>query len=313
MTQPTNTFNSFDATGNREDLSDAIYNISPTDTPFISMIGRTPATNTTHEWQTDSLAAVSTSNARIEGLDFSGQSITATSRLSNRTQISYKDIVISNTQRAVNPAGRDDELGYQVAKKGLELRRDLEAIATRNQGFVAASTAAAGKARTLEAWYSTNDSRGSSGSDGTSTGAAATDGTQRAFTEALLKDVLQKVYTSGGSPTAIMCGPVNKQKLSSFSGNATRFEDSGDATLHTAVDIYVSDFGTLRVVPNRFQRERTVHVLQPDMWAMSFLRPFQTQDVARTGDAEKKTLIAEWTLESRNQAASGVVADVTTS
>ena len=129
----------------------------------------------------------------------------------------------------------------------------------------------------------------------------------------MLKDVLEKIFTSGGNPNTIMLGPINKQKLSGFNGNATRFEDSGDATLHTAIDLYVSDFGTLRVMPNRFQRERTVHVLQPDLWAMSFLRPFQTQEVANTGDAEKRTLIAEWTLESRNEAASGVIADVSTS
>lgn len=312
MAQPANTFNSFDATGNREDLTDFIYNISPTETPFMQMIGRTPVSNTLHSWQTDALAAASTSNARIEGLDFAGAAITATTKLNNNTQISFKDIVISNTQRAVNPAGRADELAYQITNAGLALRRDIEATVTANQTLTAASTSAAGRARSLEAWYATNDSRGTSGADGNST-AAATDGDQRAFTEILLKDVLQKIFTQGGSPDTVMVGAVNKQKFSAFNGNATRFEESGDAKLHTAIDIYVSDFGTLRVVPNRFQRERTVHVLQSDMWAMGFLRPFQTTDVAATGDAEKRTIITEWTLESRNEKASGVIADVTTS
>lgn len=312
MAQPANTFNSFDATGNREDLTNFIYDVSPRATPFMSMIGRTPVKDVKHEWQTDSLDAASTSNAAIQGIDFAGDGITATTRLSNETQISDKMIVISNTQRAVDPAGRADELAYQVARKGLELRRDIEQTVTRNQKFVVGSTSVAAEARTLEAWYATNDSRGTSGADGNST-AIATDGDQRALTETLLKNVLQLTFTAGGDPDTIMCGPVNKQKISAFSGNATRFEDSEDATLHTSIDIYKSDFGSLKVIPNRRQRERTIHVLQTDMWAMGFLRPFHTQDIAATGDAEKRTILAEWTLESRNEAASGVIADVSTS
>ncbi len=312
MAQPTETFDAFDAVGNREDLTNIIYNISPTTKPFMSSIGRTPVSNTLHEWQTDSFAAVSTSNSAIQGDDKAGEAIAATSRLQNRTQISDKVIVIAATQDAMNPAGRGEETAYQVAKKGNELSRDMEAIMTRNQASGTGNSTSAATARSLESWYTSNTSRGSSGANG-STSAAATDGDQRALTEDLVKGILQEIFTEGGEPDMIMCGPVNKQKVSGFSGNATRMEDAEDQKLVTSIDIYVSDFGSLRVVPNRFQRERTLHILQTDMWATGFLRPFQDDELSKTGDSEKRLLIAEWTLESRNQAASGVVADLTTS
>lgn len=312
MAIPTNTFLTYDAKGNREDLTNIIYDISPTLTPFTNSIGRTPVSNTLHEWQTDALAAASTSNARIEGDDKTGGSITATTRAQNRTQISDKTVVVSGRQRAMDPAGRDDELAYQVVKAANELKRDIESIATRNQAIGTGSSTAASTTRSLEAWYTSNTSRGTSGANGSTT-AAATDGNQRTFTEDLLKDVLQKIFTSGGEPDMIMTGPINKQKLSGFAGNATRMEDAKDQKLVTSVDVYVSDFGTLKVMPNRFQRERTVHVLQTDLWGLGFLRPYMEEDLAKTGDSDKKLVLAEWTLEARNQAGSGVVADLSTS
>jgi len=312
MVQPTNTFDAFDAVGNREDLTNIIYNISPTDKPFMTSIGRTPVTNILHEWQTDAFATVNSTNAQIQGDDRTGGTITATSRLQNRTQISDKVITIAGTQDASNPAGRGQELSYQISKNGNELSRDMEAILTRNQAIVTGNSTSASRLRSLEAWYTSNTSRGTSGSNGSTT-AAATDGDQRALTENLLKTVLQTIFTAGGNPNMLMCGGINKQKISGFSGNATRMEDAEDQKLVTSIDIYVSDFGTLRVVPNRFQRERTLHILETDLWATGFLRPFKQAELSKTGDAEKRLLNAEYTLESRNQAGSGVVADLTTS
>lgn len=312
MAQPTNTFDAYDAVGRREDLINAIYDISPTMTPFVTGAAVVPVSDTLHEWQTDALAAVSTSNARIQGDDKTGASITATSRLQNRTQISDKTIVVAGTQRATNPAGREDELNYQVTKAMQEVKRDIEAIATRNQAISAGNSTAAATCRTLEAWYTSNTSRGTSGANGSTT-AAATDGDQRDITENLLKNVLQTIYTSGGEPDVIMCGPVNKQKISGFSGNNTRMLDGADKKLVTSVDIYVSDFGELRVQPNRFQRERTVHILQMDLWGIGYLRPFMEEELAKTGDSDKRLILSEWTLESRNQGGSGVIADLSTS
>jgi len=312
MAQPTNTFDAFDATGNREDLTNIIYNIAPTATPFVSGIGTTPVSNILHEWQTDTLDTASSTNAQIQGDDKTGGAITATSRLTNRTQISDKVVTIAGTQRASDPAGRGDELGYQVALKGAALKRDIESAATGNNAAVTGNSTLASRARTLEAWYTTNTSRGTSGANG-STSAAATDGNQRTLTENLLKGVLQDIFVQGGDPNMLMAGGVNKQRISGFSGNNSRMLDGEDQKLVTNIDIYVSDFGTMKIVPNRFQRERTLHILETDKWALGFLRPFADEELSKTGDSDKRLIITEWTLESRNQAASGVIADISTS
>ena len=313
MAQPTNTFDTYDSIGEREDLSDVIYNISPTDTPFLSSAAKTKATAVLHEWQTDSLAAAATDNAVIEGDEATLDAITATTRLSNSCQIMDKTIVITGTQEAVDKAGRASEIAYQIAKKAKELKRDLEASLTSNNAEVTGSATAARVAGGLRSWVATNDVMGTSGTSGGAGNTAATNGTQRAFTESLLKTVIKSVWNAGGNPTMIMVGPFNKQKLSGFTGNSTRFDAGADATLYTSVDVYASDFGQLQVVPNRFSRDREAWVLDMDFWGVAFLRDFSMHDLAKTGDTEKKQLLLEATLESRNEAASGCVADLTTS
>ena len=313
MAQPTNTFDTYDSIGEREDLSDVIYNISPTDTPFLSSAAKTQATAVLHEWQTDSLAAAVTNNQVIEGDDATAEAISATTRLSNSCQIMDKVIAITGTQEAVDKAGRASEIAYQIAKKAKELKRDLEASLTSNNAEVTGSATAARVAGGLRSWVATNDVMGTSGTSGGAGNTAATNGTQRAFTESLLKTVIKSVWNAGGNPTMIMVGPFNKQKLSGFTGNSTRFDAGADATLYTSVDVYASDFGQLQVVPNRFSRDRDAWVLDMDFWGVAFLRDFTMHDLAKTGDAEKRQLLLEATLESRNEAASGHVADITTS
>ena len=313
MAQPTNTFDTYDSIGEREDLSDVIYNISPTDTPFLSSAAKTQATAVLHEWQTDSLAAAVTNNQVIEGDDATAEAITATTRLSNSCQIMDKVIAITGTQEAVDKAGRASEIAYQIAKKAKELKRDLEASLTSNNAEVTGSATAARVAGGLRSWVATNDVMGTSGTSGGAGNTAATNGTQRVFTESLLKTVIKSVWNAGGNPTMIMVGPFNKQKLSGFTGNSTRFDAGADATLYTSVDVYASDFGQLQVVPNRFSRDRDAWVLDMDYWGVAFLRDFTMHELSKTGDSEKRQLLLEATLESRNEAASGVVADVTTS
>ena len=313
MAQPTNTFDTYDSVGEREDLSDVIYSISPTDTPFISSAAKTKATAVLHEWQTDSLASASTSNAVIEGDEATLDAVTATTRLSNSSQIMDKTVVITGTQEAVDKAGRASELAYQIAKKAKELKRDMEATVTGNQAEVAGNSSTARKFGSLGAWIETNDDLGASGSSGGAGNTARTDGTQRAFTEASLKSVIKSVWNAGGDPSMIMVGPFNKQKLSGFTGNSTRFDAGADATLYTSVDVYASDFGQLQVVPNRFSRDRDAYVLDMNYFAIAFLRDFSMHELAKTGDSEKRQLLVEATLESRNEKASGLVADLTTS
>ena len=313
MAQPTNTFDTYDSIGEREDLSDVIYNISPTDTPFLSSAAKTKSTAVLHEWQTDALAAASTSNAVIEGDEATLDAVTATTRLSNSCQIMDKTVVITGTQEVVDKAGRASELAYQIAKKAKELKRDMEAQITTNNAEVTGSATAAREMGSLGAWVATNDVMGTSGTSGSVGNTARTDGTQRAFTEDLLKSVIKSVWNEGGDPTMIMVGPFNKQKLSGFTGNSTRFDAGADATLYTSVDVYASDFGQLQVVPNRFSRDRDCYVLDMNYWGIAFLRDFSMHELSKTGDSEKRQLLVEATLESRNEAASGLVADLTTS
>ena len=314
MAQPTNTFDTYDSVGEREDLSDVIYSISPTDTPFLSSAAKTQATAVLHEWQTDSLAAAATNNAVIEGDEATLDASTATTRLSNSTQIMDKTVVITGTQEAVDKAGRASELAYQIAKRAKELKRDMEATITGNIAEVGGNSSTARKMGTLGSWVTTNDDLASDGASGAGAGNAAhTDGTQRAFTESQLKSVIKSVWNAGGDPSMVMVGPFNKQKLSGFTGNSTRFDAGADATLYTSVDVYASDFGQLQVVPNRFSRDRDAYVLDMEYWGIAFLRDFSMHELAKTGDSEKRQLLVEATLESRNEAASGLVADLTTS
>lgn len=297
----------------REDLSDMIFMISPTETPFMSAIGKgSKAVATYHEWQTDSLSSTTT-NAQIEGDDLNALTATPTVRMGNYLQISTKGVVVSGTLEAVLKAGRRSELAYSIAKRGKELKRDMEFAITQNQAGSAGSASVGRKLRALESWYSSNSIGGTSYATATGITATVTDGTQRALTESLLKTVLRNCFTSGGEPKMVMCGAFNKQTISSFTGNATRMDKSEDKKLYAAIDVYASDYGELKVTPNRFQRDRTAHVLDLDYWAAAFLRPITIEEIAKTGDSSKKLIVTEYTLESRNEAASGAVADLTTS
>lgn len=305
MAAPSNTFLTTAAIGNREDLTDVIYRISPTQTPVLNMAAKSKATNTLHEWQTQDLASAA-NNAQAEGDDLTATAATPTVRLTNRTQISAKKIVVSGSQQAMNPAGRKDELAYQLSLKSAEIKRDMEVGLTQNDVLATSPR----QSRGLRGWVvdNVNNNGGTLSSYTSNTGYTA--GTQRAFTEAMVKDVLQKVYTAGGEPDTIMMAPAAKQTFSAFSGNATRFDKSEDAKLYASVDFYVSDFGTLQAVPNRFQATRDVFVLQSDKLAIAYLRPFQTIELAKTGDAEQRELLVEWTLECRAPKAHGAVYDI---
>lgn len=313
MALTNNAYNTFASIGNREDLSDQIYNISPVECPFMKAIGTAKATAVTHEWQTDSLAAAA-ANAQLEGDDITTFGTAAyTSRIANTTQISYKTLAVTGTQDAIDKAGREKEITYQLVKRAKELRRDQEFVLTNNQTPVPQASASALTARALRplcGWYTTNDNRGATGSDG-SASAAAGNGTQRPLTEALVKNVLQLCWTAGGNPNLILVGPFNKQVFSTFTGNASRVKEAEDKKLIAAIDVYEGDFGKQKIVAGRFNRDRDCHILDTSMWAVAYLRKTQTVDLAKTGDAEKAMVLAEYTLESRNEAASGIVADLT--
>jgi hypothetical protein len=315
-----NTFTTYSAKGIREDLSNVITNISPEDVPYISNIGRENVTNSLFEYQSDVLAAAA-ANAQLEGDDVTSfDAVTATVRLQNYAQISRKTIILSATEEVVNKAGRRSELAYQIAKRGSELKRDQEFSMLNAQVAAAGSTTVARTTASLQAFLKTNvdmQTNGASPSYTTLPSSARTDGNVRTFTETILKNVIQQVWTSGGTPKILMVGPVNKQRVSGFSGIASsRFNIDGGAkpaTLVGAVDIYVSDFGNVSVIANRFQRERDAFVIDPDYAKMTVLRPYQQIELAKTGDAEKRMLIVEFGHKVLAENAHGIAADLVTS
>lgn len=316
MTKVTNALASYDVTTNREDLVDAVYRISPADTPFMSAVPRTKATAVLHEWSLDTLASVNTANARLEGDALGRNTSTSPARKQNYCQISSRDATVTGTQRATNPAGIDDMLAYQMSKKSLELRKDMESILLGNQGQNAGNTTTARTLRSFNSWISAHGSRGTNGADSTGATYAATDGTTgdlRTFTEDMLKDAILDAFTSGGEPNLILVGPFNKQKFSTFTGRATARENVTVGTVQGAAQLYASDFGTLKVVPNRTQRDRDAWVVDTTKVAVSFLRAFEPQELGRVGDAVTRDLISEYTLEMRAPDAHSLVADLRTS
>lgn len=313
------TYKTYESVGNREDLTDVIYNISPTDTPFMSSVGKTKANAVYHEWQTDSLAAASTSNAVVEGADASSATLAPTTRVGNRTQISQKTIQIAGTLESIDKAGRKSEKAYQLSKASAELKRDMEKILLSNQAAVTGDASTARKLGSLQAWLETNATLGASGVAGSDGTTARTSGTDATFTEAMLKANVKSCYENGGNPSVLMVTPTQKQVVSGFAGIAEqRYQAPSNkpTTIVGAADVYLSDFGTLSVVPNRFMSAdaddngEVAFVLDPEYAAIAYLRPFATNELAKTGDSEKTQLIVEYTLEVKNEAAHGIIADL---
>lgn len=321
------TYQTHQAIGDREDLADFISRISPEDTPFMTGagVGR-PATAVMTEWQTDTLAASSTTNAQLEGNDATFVTPDPTVRVANYLQISDKTLIVSGTLEAIDKAGRRSELALQLAKRGAELKLDQEAICLTNQAGDAGGAAVARKIASLNAWLKTNTNFATggtpAGADPVYTsgvpGATRTDDSigERAFTETIGKSVMQSLWTNGAKANVIMVGPVNKQYISAnWSGIASRTIDISQirpTQSIAAIDVYVGDFGTYRIVPSREQRERDAWFLDFNYVEIAYLRPYMVDKLAKTGDAEKRLLLAEWTLRVKNEAALGGAFDLAT-
>ena len=318
MTIIANTFTSFDAKGIREELANVISNIAPEETPFTSNVGSENVSNTFFEWQLDDLSSVDVTPV-IDGDDVASfDATTATVRVGNYTQIRRRSMVIADNLGFQDLAGRNDEVAYQLAKRGKEIKRDLETIYTGNTARSAGSASAGRVTAGLGAWIATNVNKAGDGTNPTAVDGsdARNDGTQRDFTEAMLKDVMQQAYTSGGNPSVLMVGPYNKTVVSGFAGIAAqRYQapTDGPTTIIGAADVYLSDFGALTVVPNRFSRERDAWCLDTEYASIATLRPIQAVDLAKTGDAEKKMLICETGLKVTNEKAHGLIADLNVS
>jgi hypothetical protein len=311
MAKVTNAFDTYTATADREDLSNIIYNISPMQTPFMSSIGKRNVKNVVFDWQTESLPTPS-GTGQLEGFELSRAASTSTSRVSNVCQISYRDATVTGSQEASDAAGKRSEMAHQLAIMAKALKRDMEEALCQNGAKTTGDATTARQTGAFESWITSNDSRGTGGAS-TGGGAAPTDGTQRALTEDLLKDVLELMFSNGAEPNLAICGPHNKQVISGFTGRsqARQFVDAN--TVEASVAIYSSDFGELKIVPSNRSRERSLLLVDPEFAKVSYLRDFETIDIATIGDAETKMIVVEYGLEVSNEAAHGVVADLTTS
>ena len=323
MTSAADSNRTYDVRTIREDLQDALISISPTETPFMSAIGTKSVSNTLYEWPVINLASPSSTNRVIEGEDSPGNDApTNALRLSNYTQISDKVVEVSSTAEAVNGAGDAQTLAKQIAYKLKELKRDMETMMLDNVAASAGTVSAARATAGLPAFLRTNVSRGTGspvGANGTLSGttngfpnAAATDaGTTRELTETLLRTVIAQCWTNGAEPSIIMVGAGAKQKISqAFTGSATRYRDISDKKIVAAVELYVSDFGELQVVPNRWQRIRDVFVLDPSYARVAFLQRTKQEELAKTGHSERRLISVEYGLQVDNEAAHGIIADI---
>ena len=290
------TLDTYNTVGIREDLQDAIYDISPTTTPFMSTVGRTKAKATVHEWQTDSLSYVDLANAQVEGADAVSPTLTSTTMNQNWTQISDKVVQVSTTDDVVDKAGRTTETAYQLAKASSELKRDMESILLSDQAGGAGGTGSARTLKAIQQWLTTNvvDAAG-------------------AFTEDQLNEAVLEAYQSGGEPSMLLVSPKNKQAVSKFAGIAEqRFQAPSNkpTTIVATADIYMSDFGTLSVVPDRFLDDGVALVLDPSMASVAYLRPFKKTKLAKTGDSEKYMMNVEYTLVVKNEAAHAMISGI---
>ena len=324
-------FHTYQAIGMREDLSNTIYNIAPTETPVVSSIGKTKATATLHEWQTDTLGAAA-NTALVEGADAAAFTAVPTVRATNRTQIMGKTVNITGTLDSVDTAGRKTSTAYQLAKAGQELKRDIEFAILGNIAPVTSASSTAPKMASIQTWLRTNWTSVGTGSPaapasppGSAIRTATSTSTTAAFTEASLKTAMKAAFNAGGTPTMLVVPPNQKVKVSAFAGiaeNRVSTPNSGSTTKAAAIvgaaDVYLSDFGMLSVIPERFMTSdyasnngEQALILDPTMLALATLRPFQSTLLAQTGDAEKHQMLTELTLQVSNEAAHAIVADLT--
>jgi hypothetical protein len=319
MAAITNVYTTGSAIGQREDLTDRIHRVDVEDTPFMSNVGTTTAKAVTHEWQTRQLDNVNTSNAKPEGQSTSRQASTNNARYGNLCQISEKNATVSGTLEAVDKAGRDSEMALQMADRTIELRKDMEAILLSNQARNPSASVGGETVRQLrgiEAWIRTNSSRAGDGADpddpNTTPATTATDGTQRAFTNAMLLDTAQDIYTAGGTPSWALMGVYNKRVASSFAGRDESQVVVGQNNIRQKASIYDTDFGLIMMKPHRYMRQRTCLLIDPDMVKVAYLRKFVRFPLGKTGDGDTRVILSEYTLEMSNERAHGVVADLTT-
>jgi hypothetical protein len=316
-TVPVNTLQTYQARSIREDLSDVYDRLSPVDTPFVSMAGKGKASQTYHEWIVSDLQPARDDNAEVEGADAVATPSSAGDRLGNYLMISTKTASVSGTAEVVDSVGRLTTLAEAVAARTLELKRDVEKQILSNKAASPGSATTPRVSASFGSFIRTNVSRGTGGANPTLSGgtqgypnAPATDGGTRALTESLAKQIIASAWAEGANPEIIFVGAVGKQSISTWAGNSTKMQDIEDKRLVTAIDYYVSDFGTHKVVPSRLIRSRDCFIIDPSKVSVDYLRPTRQKALGVTGDSERREILVEYTLKVHNEKAHGLIADI---
>jgi hypothetical protein len=310
MAKVTNAFETRDAKGNREDLADAIYNIDPFDTPFLSTVGRRTVTNVQFDWQTEDLPDADDSNAQVEGFELTRTASTPTVRRRNVAQISKRDATVTGSQEKANAAGKSGELAHQMALKSKALKTDIEKIVLGDQALDDGSDDGVRRTRALGHWLQTNVSRGSGGAAAVSETAAVTAGTARALTEQIVRETMQSAYDNGATPSILLTGSVNKLVVDEFKGRENSRHNVDPEKAVQNVSVYASDFGNLKVVLDRFIPQDRVYLLDPEYARIGFYRNFTQKPLGVIGDAETRMILAEWGLQVDNEKAHGAIFDL---
>ena len=312
MPKVTNAFTTYQAKGNREDLADAIFNIDPVDTIFISMSDTRSLKNVMFDWQTEKLPTVNFSNADVEGFQLSRGASIATSRIHNIAQISHRDATVSGTQDKADAAGKSGEMSHQMALAGKALKRDMETILLSGHAYNAGvDDTVARTTRGLEHWITTNAFYGATGANPVSETAPITPGTPRQMTEMMLADAIQQTYDGGGEPEILLMGSYNKRVFSTFIGRRNSRIAIDKDEIVAAADFYLSDFGELKAYQSRYISKPTVIGWDPDYTKVGYYRKMEKIDIGTIGDAETKMILSEYGLECSNEAAHFKLADLT--
>tara|TARA_B100000795_G_scaffold244006_1_gene208265 strand:- start:1435 stop:2388 length:954 start_codon:yes stop_codon:yes gene_type:complete len=317
MAQPTNTFDTYDTTGIREDLSNVIYDVSPDETPLLSAMAKVKATNTFHEWQTNTLRAAQ-NNFHVEGSDTSAAAVTPTDRLGNYSQIFKGSVITSGTNDVVEAAGRtNSEMAYNILRVATEVKLDMEKALFENVARVAGNATTPRKLAGLGAWLKTNvvniGANGANPSGNVGGATARTDGTKSVFNQAKFDTCMQSVWTSGGKPDTVYLSAFQLNKALGFVGNNNQRQNGATGSVNNNIAVYLTPWGSVEFQPVRESRSRDVWIIENDKLALATLRPMKNEALAKTGDNEHRQVVCEATMVVRNQAALGLIADCTDS
>ena len=306
MAVPANTKLTYNNLTNPEFVDDMIKFISPDDAPFYNGISKANVNATKPEWLTDTYEATGT-NAQLEGDDFAAATFTDPSRVSNNTQILAKRFQVSGTQRAIKSYAVEDTFGYQALKKTKELIRDFETAISSNQAPNVGAAGTARQLRPLESFYATNVSMGVGGANGTAT-TARTDGTLRSLALGFITTVTQSCYTNGGTPNKLIAAPSIVTAIGALAGTAQRQVKASEVTAYA--DYIATPFGNLMVVPSRYVRTRTAHLVDMSTKKIGKLRDIKREELAKNGDSHRMQIIGEMTIYEKAEHGNGIIADI---